>query len=245
MAKPASLPEWASSGDKTEPSGGKKASGWTSGEKPSRQYFNWWMNLVWLWIVYINSGDLEGDHSIDGGLIVGGDVEINDSLVVGSTMSVAGLITANNGISVPTTKNITLVGTATLKHGERRVCMGVRDGVVTSGSPTVGHQGVTGSCGMAFPAGYIPVGARITAVQWRGNRGGAGSIGVNCYIYNRITGVTDSAVSFTVSSGSSPATVNSGAINYTLTEDHHVVIDLSHNNAANVTNTITVVYDHP
>lgn len=54
MPAPAQLPEWASDPGAviTEPSAGKKAQGWLSPEKPPDGQFNWWMNLVYLWIDY-------------------------------------------------------------------------------------------------------------------------------------------------------------------------------------------------
>lgn len=67
MAKPTTEPEWASDDEypagaedeageenKTEPLAGKKEAGWRPAEKPRGQYMNWWMNLVWLWIVWLN-----------------------------------------------------------------------------------------------------------------------------------------------------------------------------------------------
>lgn len=54
MPKPASLPEWASSGaGVTEPSAAKKALGWVK-EKVPYQWLNWWMALVYDWIAWLN-----------------------------------------------------------------------------------------------------------------------------------------------------------------------------------------------
>lgn len=57
------LPEWATTPtDFAEPSLGKKQEGWLSNERPPSGWFNWWMNLVYLWIAWLkgfinNSGD--------------------------------------------------------------------------------------------------------------------------------------------------------------------------------------------
>lgn len=63
MARPSSLPEWASTAgpsDLIEPALLKKQSGWRKvivgvdsiPEKPPYQEFNWWQNLVYKWVVY-------------------------------------------------------------------------------------------------------------------------------------------------------------------------------------------------
>lgn len=52
--KPANLPEWASDAgaEITEPSAGKKASGWIK-EKPPHHFFNWLSNLVYQWLAWV------------------------------------------------------------------------------------------------------------------------------------------------------------------------------------------------
>lgn len=57
MPMPSSEPEWASGGSavKTEPSSGKKGEGWVAGEKPPAPYFNWLLNLIWTWIVWVKA----------------------------------------------------------------------------------------------------------------------------------------------------------------------------------------------
>ncbi len=55
MAKPSSLPRWATGGAVTpEPTEGKKTLGWEPGEKPPAQYVNWAQNLVYQWCVYLD-----------------------------------------------------------------------------------------------------------------------------------------------------------------------------------------------
>lgn len=64
VSKPSTNPDWctanptdATSGQPAiiEPSAGKKASGFLRLEKPSRQDFNWWMNLVNVWVTYFET----------------------------------------------------------------------------------------------------------------------------------------------------------------------------------------------
>lgn len=56
MAKPSSLPRWATGGTAqvTEPTEAKKDLGWVPLEKPGAQYFNWAMKLVYDWLAYLN-----------------------------------------------------------------------------------------------------------------------------------------------------------------------------------------------
>lgn len=49
--KPTVEPSWATDGgaDIVEPASGKKATGWVVDEKPPAGFFNWYMNLMYLW----------------------------------------------------------------------------------------------------------------------------------------------------------------------------------------------------
>ena len=54
MAKPTTEPRWADVGGAiVEPPEAKKDVGWIV-EKPPHQTFNWWMNLVFQWINFLN-----------------------------------------------------------------------------------------------------------------------------------------------------------------------------------------------
>lgn len=55
MAKPTNLALWATTGAKTEPTLGEKAAGWDGVFKPPFQWFNWWMNLIYLWVVWLDA----------------------------------------------------------------------------------------------------------------------------------------------------------------------------------------------
>lgn len=58
MPAPASLPEWCSNpsdpADIVEPGAAKKEDGWNASERPPAQYFNWWQNLVYLWVEWLS-----------------------------------------------------------------------------------------------------------------------------------------------------------------------------------------------
>lgn len=55
--KPADLPVWATDpnpGKLSSPSEAKQELGWID-EKPPLQWFNWWMNLVYSWVKYLDN----------------------------------------------------------------------------------------------------------------------------------------------------------------------------------------------
>ncbi len=55
MTKPTNLALWSTTGTKVEPSGGVKAAGWAPDQKPPAQWLNWWMNAVYLWMVWLDA----------------------------------------------------------------------------------------------------------------------------------------------------------------------------------------------
>lgn len=60
MAKPGSLPRWSETAGGTpsnivEPASGKKDVGWLDNERPPAKWWNWWKNLVYLWIKYLDT----------------------------------------------------------------------------------------------------------------------------------------------------------------------------------------------
>ena len=61
MAKPTKDAEWATgASDILEPTLGQKQLGWVTGTKPPNGWFNWWMNLMHLWIVWLDSKLYDG-----------------------------------------------------------------------------------------------------------------------------------------------------------------------------------------
>lgn len=111
MAKPAQLPRWATDAGAPvtpEPSEGKKDSGWAPSEKPPHQYFNWWMKLVYLWIVWLDGITNEAltwaaKHTFGGGLATSvapttGDDVANKTYVDGA---IDADVTTHNGVTNP------------------------------------------------------------------------------------------------------------------------------------------------
>lgn len=53
--KPTNTPRWANSGGAiVEPSSGKKDVGFVAGERPPAQFLNWLLNLLYLWVAWLN-----------------------------------------------------------------------------------------------------------------------------------------------------------------------------------------------
>lgn len=114
MSKPSELPVWATDAnyvapskpwDATptivEPSAGKKAQGFYPDERPTAQYLQWWMNLVYLWIVYVDAGIWDGDLFVDGNLTIAAGKKLIPDGGAGQQISVDGGIAAGNAITNP------------------------------------------------------------------------------------------------------------------------------------------------
>lgn len=96
MAKPAAgLPTWASdtnypagaepeagTATKVAPTTGQDTIGWRPDQIPTAQEENYWKNLVYQWIQYLDGGALTGDVEIDGNLHVTGTTTLDDNLTV-------------------------------------------------------------------------------------------------------------------------------------------------------------------
>lgn len=60
MAKPTSEPRWIATGKIATPTTPKQDAGFKPGERPPARYFNWFMNLVYQWVLYLKNF---GDHA--------------------------------------------------------------------------------------------------------------------------------------------------------------------------------------
>ena len=69
--KPTDLPEWASAGTKVDPGSAKRAQGWLADERPPAENFNWWKNLTYEWLDWI---DRQFDMTVVGELILKTDI---------------------------------------------------------------------------------------------------------------------------------------------------------------------------
>lgn len=73
----------------TEPTSGKKDTGWAVGELPPRETFNWWEHEAYLWFKYLSDGALTGDHSIGGQFSVTGNTILEKAAATDSSLLVA------------------------------------------------------------------------------------------------------------------------------------------------------------
>lgn len=102
--KPTDLPRWSdvSPGTTTvEPASGTKDTGFLAGERPPAQTFNWLYYIIYLWIVWLNDGDVEFNTVETVDLTVTG--EVTDDLVFAAN------------------KDVEVSGTGSYKHGSKTV----------------------------------------------------------------------------------------------------------------------------
>ena len=87
-AKPdVTLARWATDNtNNTPPAGGQRDTGWTPGQTGVSDYDNEIKRQLYFWALYLNDGDLVGDHTIDGTLYV------EDALTVDSSITITGTI---------------------------------------------------------------------------------------------------------------------------------------------------------
>jgi len=76
--KPPIVPEWAVTGTRTEPSAGKKNTGWIFEESPPYDFFNWLQGIAGDWFNWIDERLGDGTTADDLRIASGFDLEIND-----------------------------------------------------------------------------------------------------------------------------------------------------------------------
>lgn len=82
MAKPGTLPTWATDGGTTlEPSAGEKAAGFSASQKPPARWFNWWMNNVYQWTSYLNGLPTDNDFR-NANFTWGGNHDFSNAITV-------------------------------------------------------------------------------------------------------------------------------------------------------------------
>lgn len=179
------------------------------------------------------------------------------ALLTGQTQSVwsgvtlAGLLTTNAGITVPTGQNITLAGTADLKHGSRTMGLDIAAGRAI-GSSNVDYQGtaVTWSGNGTWDIGIqLPAGTRITGCTVYYSRDSGGTLTFR--IGERSTnGSTSFVVSKNVAAGAGAGNTaletspTSGSLPYTLLTAKSYYFSATAGNLDDVTS-IEITYDRP
>lgn len=182
MAKPASVPTWASAEtNNTEPSSGQKASGWTTNQKGVSSYDNWYKNEVSKWLAYLDAGEWDDDLTVTGNLTVEGNTTLGDADT--DTITVTGTAT----FAEPTTFQDEVIATdynhatefvATLPAMITPACVNV--GMTAQDPRTITASGTTW---WYYSPSLSLIGIRagdvITKVRLRFS-GNAGAAQVNC-----------------------------------------------------------------
>lgn len=119
MAKPATLPFWATGGSAeiSEPSDVKKALGWLV-EKPPHQFFNWFWNEVCVWLTWFNKGYVSNVQTVTASgttaLALGTRIVYCDA-TLGNQILTLPDVTADDGMEVTVIKTDVSVHTVTLQ----------------------------------------------------------------------------------------------------------------------------------
>ena len=217
MAKPAALPEWATDAgaDVVEPSTGKKEIGWEAEERPPAQFLNWWQELVYDWLSYLNDGDFEGASTFD------------DTLEVTGVLTTLSTIAANAGLTASANQDITVSGTGKFKHGD--VQLPIPYHAFTSFFDTANNEpgviiSTSGGGAKRNPAVdsagdqearlvvNLPVGARVRQVITYWDRGGSSGEGTMLVGTTDITDGSISGTQYDTATGTGAASATTGAV---------------------------------
>lgn len=130
---PAAVTRWATApldaGDLVEPDNDTKDEGWHEAQEPAHSFLNYWMNVVYLWLVYLDGLPAEamtwtGAHIFNNavtmnagltantanvtGTLTTNDLNVTDDLDVNGTLDVADLATFHGGLTLPAGEGSTL-----------------------------------------------------------------------------------------------------------------------------------------
>lgn len=157
--KPSSVPTWDSTlANVSAITGGHASNGFLANAKPTSGELNTLFNSYATWIQYLSDGNFSGAATFL------------------STLGITGLLTVSGGASVPTGQNITLVGTADLKHPSRSLMLPAV-GPMASGMTFDATTPTLLATNSAASAIYIPiplkVGDRVLSIDF--NRKGNAS----------------------------------------------------------------------
>lgn len=114
-AKPGTLPRWADVGGSiVVPPAGTLNVGHLSNQAPLHSYENWYKNLVYLWIVYLNDGDVTMNNVLaNGTLTVKGNTTLGDNAAV-DTVTVNADVTLSAGSDLAVGGNASVTGALTV-----------------------------------------------------------------------------------------------------------------------------------
>lgn len=92
MSKPATLPEWATNGGATitEPLLAEKQTGFVAGTKPPAGWFNWILNLLYAWIVWLDAFESTA-HTWSALQTFTGSLQVNSTAVFADAVNFAAI----------------------------------------------------------------------------------------------------------------------------------------------------------
>ena len=217
MAKPTDLPVHATDANypmdaapeegtptKVEPLSGKQALGHRPAEKPPAQSENWWKNLVYLWLVWLNgivAGTVNRIVQIgaDGELYASEDMTIDDLTVTGDAQINGNInVTGDVGFNELRSRSLHPAQGAYTTTGEGYV-LGFTNVDETSGT-VPGGSGVwecttgPGSCRQHMSLDH---GSRFYKVKARWEKTSGGDVSFDINLYNTTTGTHSAIQSYT------------------------------------------------
>lgn len=210
--KPSVLPKWAATATFPTPSSGKQNAGWKTGERPPAQYLNWLAWNTYLWLKWLDDGNVSftdvqtatleasGNATVGGTLGVTGATTLASSAVtgnetVGGTLGVTGLITATAGVTAAANQHVTVSGTGKFKHGTKTVPVIVQPNAATA--PSITGVNMLGLATYYAITG-IPAGARLLKGR--------------ATVIDSATGPTKLTLSFAFVDCSTPSSPSAGAL---------------------------------
>lgn len=95
--KPTNLAEWATGAAPiVEPTTPQKQAGWPVDFKPPAQWFNWWMNIVYTWVLWLDAFESE-PHTWTGLQTFSNATQFNSSITVTGTSSLSTVSIGSTG----------------------------------------------------------------------------------------------------------------------------------------------------
>lgn len=126
--KPSNLAEWATGAAPiVEPSTPQKQAGWSVGFKPPAQWFNWWMNIMHLWVLWLDAFETEAHTwtavqtfdnaaTFNAAINANATVYLNDVVQVGATGTFDSLKPIDFNIATAATPILRRSQTASTPH---------------------------------------------------------------------------------------------------------------------------------
>lgn len=125
MPQPSTEPRWNTDAtNRTDPPSGQKDTGWTPNQVPPSSYFNWWMNLVYEWVLYLKNLASEAftwtaAHIFTSGITVSKTAGVAITATGGTGTGAHGLnATAGSGVGSYGVRGFTSASVGTGVYGE-------------------------------------------------------------------------------------------------------------------------------